>query len=787
MNLRIVSLLLPLCMFSAVALAKVTTYHFPDEIKKSHLYEVSVVQEGQLSDAFVHLSECPEQVNPREKILPMLYDRTLSWTNFTFEDGAVEIVVKKNYGELAKDVIIAPNRAGARINWFDGHTVSFTLDTPEYVSVRFVCEENSDEYDQIRHALMVFADEPETDIPNPEDADVLVYSGKIDPTGAKTIYFGPGVYDLTEELPNGMLPLHDNQEVYIHPEAFVYGGIQAPGTYNVKVYGRGVLCGTKQPFHYPGLPQILELEPWNYRSNVHRGGYATVKGITLLESFNHNVAIPPHSYVKNLKIMAWKVNNDGIRPGDHCIIDHVFMKVSDDHLYAFGEALITNSLFWPMWNGAILQLSWGDYGGAGTRFMNNTIINAEWNQLWHNNGVIASQARPDSINGKILIQDLYVEGDLNALANLHFSSFAKGNYDWYGHISDITFRNVEITGHQIWLNEHQTWYDHISDDLVFDMIEGEVVRGGKSYIGGYISDDGNIAPIHHIVFENVKIGGTQLTEKNHSDFVAIDPKTTHNIRFIDTNNFDSHLSHRPGYTRSNEYHTERTGAGRYDQGHKDPSNPYHSGWLKKGENASWTVDLPQPGLYDIKFSVGSGLADASFKCRVANQETDTFEISPITDNGYNFHKLVTQKPVELTAGECTLVLEVTDGICQPDYIEITPHTGEIPEVDVKVTSVSVMRIAGDDWIGAGLNVGVVPDELRFNSRHGVVINADERGPREPIPASQVSVFDRSGEELIHVRSNDLVRNIDISRIPHGPYLVLFTDRKSFWIAKQIVK
>jgi hypothetical protein len=769
------------------AAAQVTTYEFPDEIRESDKYEITLIQRGKRVKSHVHFSECPEQVNPREKILPMLYDRTMSWTNFSFDEGPVEIIVRKKYGEIARDVHIHPNRYGARLNWFDGHTVSFFLDKPEYVSVNFICSENSDEFNQIRHGLMVFADYPETDLPDLRSNDLVYYSPTADLRNAKTIYFGPGVYDLTKELPNGMLPLHDNQHVYIDGEAYIYGGIKAAGTYNVKVYGRGILCGVKQDFHYPGLPQLLELEPWNFRTNLHRGGYSTVTGITLLESFNHNMAIPPNSFVRDLKIMGWKVNNDGIRPGDNCVIDHVFFKVSDDHLYAFGSTLITNSLFWPMWNGAILQISWGDYGGGGCRFVNNDIINAEWNQVWRNNGFIASQASPNSRTEDILIQDLHVEGNINALVNLHFNPSARGKFDSYGYIRNITFRNIEINGRQISNNGHKTWYDQITPDLVFDITPEDAPKGSLSFIGGYDAGDGDKSMISNVVFENVRINGIDLTEENHKHYFEIDPATTSGIKFIQTGNFDNKLSYRAGFARSNDYSTAEIGAGALNQRLDRPHDPVNSGWLGKGQYASWSVTLPSDGLYDIKISVGNDLESAQYHVEYPGGKTGTFTIDPITDNGYNLHKNVTGKPVYLKEGENRLTFMVTNGYCIPDYIEVTPHTGTIPYVNVEVTSTSVMSVKGDNWVGAGLNIGVVPDEIRFNSRHGVVINADERGPTRPVPANQVSLFNHKGERLIMVESEDLVRRIDVSRIPFGPYTMLLTDQKTFWIAKQIIK
>ena len=647
------------------AKGSVTTYHYPSEVRKSDKYEITIIQKGKPYPSYVHFSQCPGMNDPSEKVLPMLVDRTMSWTNFSFNDGPVDIVVKKLFGEISKEVQITPKRYGARIKWIDGQSVCFTIDKPEYLSVNFICSENSDESNQIRHGLMIFADEPESDLPDLNSKNLVRYAPDADLLNAKTIYFGPGVYDLTKELPNGMLPIHDNQEVYIDGNAYIYGGIKAPCTYNVKVYGRGILCGKKQIFHYNGLPQLLELEPWNYRTNVHRGGNATVTGVTLLESFNHNMAIPPNSFVKDLKIMAWKVNNDGIRPGNNCVIDHVFMKVADDHLYTFGNTLVTNSLFWPMWNGAIMQVSWGDYGGGGFRFANNDIINAEWNQVWHNNGVIASQASPNSKTEDILVQDLHIEGDLNALANLHFSSSAKGNYPYYGYLRNITFRNVEITGQQLSNNGHRTWYDQIPDTLKFDLSPKDAIKGCVSYIGGYKAPDGGIARVNNVVFENVRINGVTLNNDNYQNYVKTDKATTSGIQFITTANADNRLAFKSGFARSNHYQTGEIGSGTCKQGFETAHHPKNSGWILAGDSTVFLLELPYDGLFDIKASVANDLEKSQFRIDYPEGKTETFTIGLIRDNGYNIHKMVTNKPVALKKGNNRIVFRTLSGACNP--------------------------------------------------------------------------------------------------------------------------
>jgi hypothetical protein len=389
----------------------------------------------------------------------------------------------------------------------------------------------------------------------------------------------------------------------------------------------------------------------------------------------------------------------------------------------------------------------------------------------------------------ILIQDLYIEGDINALANLHFgqgSEKASGPFD--GFIKDITFRNVVLDGRLIWQNTQNGWYDHIPKSIRFDIAPDKPVQRGRSLVEGLTGQNGDKAYVHHVAFENVTIDGVPVTGCNHAEYFNVDTGTTHDIRFIQTKNYDGHLSHRPGYARSNDYILDNVGAGALDMGFEQPELAEHSGWLKADQSAGWTIEIPEAGLYDIKISVASGLNGGEYVIFVdGNAVADPFSIAPFRDNGYNFHKQVTPKPVQLSAGKHTITMKTLSGMCQPDYIEITPHTGEIPVVDVKVSSVSVMQTRGDNWIAAGLNIGLTPETLSFNSRAGVVINPDERGPSRPLPVNRVEIYDRKGKAVIVTQSNDLARRIDISRLPFGPYMVHFTDGEGFWIVKQVVK
>ena len=346
----------------------------------------------------------------------------MSFINFSFDGNPVQISVTKMWGTAANDVEILPKRYGVNIDYFDGKTVKFTLERPEYVSVRFVCDDNTDEFNNIKNGLMIFADLPEENVPNIGDEGVSVYGKNCDLLNSKVIYFPPGVHNLFDLLPNGMINLHDNQSLYIPGGAYVYGTVNGSASVNARIFGRGVISGFKHKFHYDGMSQLIEMDPSSHRINTKRGRNHTIEGVTLLESVNHTLVVPENSLVKDTKFISWACNNDGLRSGDGSVIDHVFMKLCDDYFYGTSSAIIKRSVFWPMFNGGTIQLGWGSgFCDNGARFLDNDLINPEWDWIGSNTGFIASQCEPDAKISDILIENLRIDGNINALAALDYA------------------------------------------------------------------------------------------------------------------------------------------------------------------------------------------------------------------------------------------------------------------------------------------------------------------------------------------------------------------------------
>ncbi|MHC4253290.1 MAG: hypothetical protein ACYS9X_29575, partial [Planctomycetota bacterium] len=219
-------------------------YPAPEGLAPSDMYAVKVIHGNRARESFVYISHCPKGSFKVDRVWPKLLDRTFSWTSFACT-GPVAVEVTKLFGAPADGVTISPKSFRIGPESFDGRTARFVLPRPLYVSVRFHAPDNADEYGQVKHGFMLFADPPEEEPPRPGQAGVVQYGPNAAIHDARVIYFPPGVHDLTERFGLGGLPLRDGQTVYVAPGAFVYGTIDGLKTVNTRVIGRGVISGAK--------------------------------------------------------------------------------------------------------------------------------------------------------------------------------------------------------------------------------------------------------------------------------------------------------------------------------------------------------------------------------------------------------------------------------------------------------------------------------------------------------------------------------------------------------------
>jgi hypothetical protein len=138
------------------------------------------------------------------------------------------------------------------------------------------------------------------------------------------------------------------------------------------------------------------------------------------------------------------------------------------------------------------------------------------------------------------------------------------------------------------------------------------------------------------------------------------------------------------------------------------------------------------------------------------------------------------------------MLEVTDGNCYVDLIEIVPES-EIkgtPDYFVYTYWHGVLKKPISNWVSASLSFAVTDDTLyimqqgRFGNdmriKDFAADNADDNN-------HTLTFFDSKGKMLLEKRGANEINRVDISKLPTGSYFALLSDDKSYFVAKQFVK
>jgi len=216
--------------------------------------------------------------------------------------GEVNIKVTSLRKPLDK-LIILPASAGIQAK-VEGNTATFTISKPCKLSI---------EPDGRREPLLIFANPPETSRPDPKDPNV--------------VYYGPGTHKPER------IKLTSGQTLYIAGGAVVKGGVTVNGD-NIKILGRGILCGTDWEWRKGPGNMIRVTESTN----------VTVEGIIVRGAWSW--AIPIYNSdsvtITNIKLVCSKnPNDDGINPcnSQRVYIRDCFIRTDDDCIAMKGTKL----------------------------------------------------------------------------------------------------------------------------------------------------------------------------------------------------------------------------------------------------------------------------------------------------------------------------------------------------------------------------------------------------------------------------------------------------------------
>ncbi len=226
---------------------------------------------------------------------------TTPMTYFDFE-GTVRIRIEMpGLPGPVESAVVQPYAYGITPEVRDG-AVTFTVTRPGQYTVVF--------NGSVNKALHIFANPPETDVPDPDDPNVF--------------YIGPGEWVMDA------IALKDDQTLYLSGGAVLHSIISVANADNVRICGRGIIDGSDYPaWNLPGSYARVPIDV-NHSKNV------TVEGICIVNSncWNFNSYSSRNLTADNVKIISGRQNGDGftLQSCTDNVIANSFARTWDDSL-----------------------------------------------------------------------------------------------------------------------------------------------------------------------------------------------------------------------------------------------------------------------------------------------------------------------------------------------------------------------------------------------------------------------------------------------------------------------
>ena len=221
-------------------------------------------------------------------------------TYFDFE-GRVKVEITMPGLAAIESAVVQPLSYGI-VPEVKDNTVSFLITEPGQYTVVF--------NGSVNKALHIFANPLETDIPDPNDPDVL--------------YIGPGEWVMDA------IALSDGQTLYLSGGAVLHSIISVANVKNVTIRGRGMIDGSDYPaWNQPGSYARVPID-LNHSKNI------TVEGICVVNSncWNVNSYSSKDVTIDNVKVISGRQNGDGFtfQSCTNHVVTNSFVRSWDDSL-----------------------------------------------------------------------------------------------------------------------------------------------------------------------------------------------------------------------------------------------------------------------------------------------------------------------------------------------------------------------------------------------------------------------------------------------------------------------
>ncbi len=388
-------------------------------------------------------------------------------TYFDFEGEAEISISVPGLTKPVESAVVLPQSSGIVPDVKDG-LVSFKITEPGQYTVVF--NEN------VNKAAHIFANPMETDIPDPEDPNV--------------IYIGPG------EWTWDAIALTDGQTLYISGGAVLHSVITVNNAKNVKICGRGMIDGNDYiAWNQPGATARVPID-LNHAKDV------TVEGISIVNSncWNFNSFASQRVTVDNVKIISGRQNGDGF----------TFQSCTDH--------LVTNS-FARTWDDTLVVKN---YSGSskGITFKGVQV----WTDLAQSMEIGYETDKGMTLDPEI--SNVLFE-DITVLYNFHKPVISIHNSD-DAYVHDITYRNIVVENafmegdngnnkELIEMSLAKSGWSTVKDEygtvdnILIDGLTVMNTKEGKVPASRFAGQDGEHR-ITNVVMKNVNILGNKITD-----------------------------------------------------------------------------------------------------------------------------------------------------------------------------------------------------------------------------------------------------------------------------------
>lgn len=301
---------------------------------------------------------------------------TASWINFEFENTSVEVEIMKRDGSPIIKAKVRPTNKANAAEIRDGKAY-VVLDHPANINVD-INGQLEDQYTGMGyggnpvHTISIFGN-PVIDKPDTNSPDVyFLEPGETIPDASQwtTLYFKPGIHSIG-------IPyiLESEKNMYIPGDAVVHGTIHTiddwGATQNISVYGYGALSGEN----------ITKTKEYGTKPIARHASNARFEGIVIVDPAFHAITFNNTSddfnkknIFKNIKILGWRTNGDGIHAFRNSEISDCFIRTQDDSFYYSKTVHIRNCVVWNDYNGAVIRIVKGDESIGTSSFQDIDVI-----------------------------------------------------------------------------------------------------------------------------------------------------------------------------------------------------------------------------------------------------------------------------------------------------------------------------------------------------------------------------------------------------------------------------